>query len=112
MSTTPPLDLDEMRQMARAPRHYSNYTLAAALHTALDRMEAAEAVLVTAQDREQEAHTMLRYTVNALAFIQDEANAKYAPSVAMLAAELRQKIMDAMSPPQETPDEADQPSRP
>lgn len=41
--TTPPLDLAELRQMARSPQHYSNYTLASALHTALDRLDVAEA---------------------------------------------------------------------
>jgi hypothetical protein len=35
-------DLDELRQMARRPQHYSTYTLAGALHQALDRLEAAE----------------------------------------------------------------------
>jgi hypothetical protein len=42
MPTETPLDTDELRRMARAPQHYSNYTLAGALHQALDRLEAAE----------------------------------------------------------------------
>lgn len=36
-------DLDTLRTMARRPHHYSNYTLAGALHQVLDRLKAAEA---------------------------------------------------------------------
>lgn len=51
-------DLADLRQMARRPQHYSNYTLAGALHTALDRLDVAElerdtaiAALAAAQER-------------------------------------------------------------
>lgn len=58
-----PDELDELRRMARAPEHYSSYALSGALHTALDRLGAAERerdeLRAALRQAEQERDTIL-----------------------------------------------------
>lgn len=61
MITPPPPtdDLDDLRQMARRPQHYSNGSLAAALHIALNHLKDANDALAAATARAQTAEADL-----------------------------------------------------